>query len=507
MSGSWITTKQVEIYMKSRQQGNSQLTSSAKAGISERTGRDIDKGKRKDPKTKDRHWRTRKDPLMGVWDTELAPMLAAHPQLQAITLLEYLQTKYEGVYPDNLLRTLQRRVKQWCAEHGPEKEVMFRQDYEAGLQGLSDFTHLKNITITIAGKPLKYILYHFRLAFSKWSYMKVIQGGESYTALATGLQEALLRLGGSPKEHRTDSLSAAFKNLSKDAQVDMTARYDDFCKNFSMQATRNNPGASHENGSIESSHGHLKRRIKQALLLRNSYNFVTIEDYQVFIDEVVQQSNRRNAKAIKIERSTLQPLPEYKSVDYTEVVCVVTSSSTIDVRRTTYTVPSRLQGETIRIRLYDDRLECYLGQTYIITLKRAYPPNNTTLRARNVNYRHVIHSLVKKPQAFRRSRIREDLLPNEEYKKIWQHVDNTMPQKNACKFIVGLLYLAATHDCEEELANKVINSINDNKVLSLTKLQDHYKSSAPPLPELSIIQHSLSDYNQLIPCHQEVNYG
>ena len=506
MSGNWITTKQVEIYMKSRQQGNSQLTSSAKAGISERTGRDIDKGKRLDPKTKERRWRTRKDPLLDVWDKELAPMLIQHPQLQAITLLEHLQGKYEGEYPDSLLRTLQRRVKHWCAEYGPDKEVMFRQEYEAGLQGLSDFTHLKNITITIAGKPLKHILYHFRLAFSKWSYMKVIQGGESYTALATGLQEALLRLGGSPKEHRTDSLSAAFKNLSKEAQDDMTTRYDDFCKNYSMQATRNNPGASHENGSIESSHGHVKRRIKQALLLRNSCNFATIEDYQTFIDEVVQQSNRRNAKAIKIERSVLQPLPKYKAVDYTEVVVVVTSSSTIDVRRVTYTVPSRLQGETIRIRLYDERLECYLGQTYIITLKRVYPPNHN-LRARNINYRHVIHSLIKKPQAFRRSRIREDLLPNDQYKKIWQHADKTMPQKKACKFIVGLLYIAATHDCEEELADKVMRLIKDNKSLSLTKLQDYYKTITEIPPEISIIQHSLSDYNQLIPCYQEVNYG
>jgi len=507
MSGSWITTKQVEIYMKSRQQGNTQLVSSAKSGISERSGRDIEHGKRKDPKTTNRNWRTRKDPFSEVWDKELVPLLEQHPQLQAITLLEKLQAQYKGEYPDSLLRTLQRRVKQWSIKHGSEKEVMFRQEHAAGLQGLSDFTHLKNITITIAGKPLKHILYHFRLAFSRWSYMKVIQGGESYTALAESLQEALLRLGGSPKEHRTDSLSAAFKNLSKEAQGDMTARYEEFCKNFSMKATRNNPGASHENGSIESPHGHLKRRIEQALLLRNNYNFTTIEEYQTFIDQVVQQHNCRNAKAINIERPLLQPLPKYTAVDYTEVVVIVTSSSTIDVRRVTYTVPSKLQGETIRVRLYDDRLECYLGHMYITTLKRVYPPPNTAIRARNIDYRHIIHSLVKKPQAFRYSQIRDDILPNDDYKKIWQHVDRTMLPKNSCKFIVGLLHLAAIHDCETKLAEMVITSIDNNKLLTLNKLQDYFKPKVPIPPDILVAQHSLSDYNQLIPCYQEVNYG
>ena len=97
--------------------------------------------------------------------------------------------------------------------------------------------------------------------------MKVILGGESYTALTEGLQEALLCLGGSPLEHRSDSLSAAFKNTTRDTRQDLTSSYEQFCQHYKMEATRNNLGKSHENGSIESSHGHLKRRIKQAPLI------------------------------------------------------------------------------------------------------------------------------------------------------------------------------------------------------------------------------------------------
>ncbi len=55
-----------------------------------------------------------------------------------------------------------------------------------------------------------------------------------------------------------------------------------------MRSTRNNRGKSHENGSIESPHGHFKRRLYQALLLRNSCDFDSIESYQQFIEQLVQ---------------------------------------------------------------------------------------------------------------------------------------------------------------------------------------------------------------------------
>ncbi len=484
--------------MKSRKQHYTQEVCAAKAGISVRTGRDIERGKRTSIKDKERDWRTREDPLASVWDTLLAPMLKAKPMLKAMTLLEFLQSTYPGEYEDTLLRTMQRRVKQWRALEGPNKEVMFRQQHEAGRLGLSDFTHLKKTTITIAGQVFKHLLYHFRLAFSHWSYMKVIEGGESYTALAEGLQEGLQRLGGAPLEHRTDSLSAAYKNLGKTGQHDMTSRYEALCRHYAMTGTRNNPGISHENGSIESPHGHLKRRIEQALLLRGSCDFESTAAYQSFIDQVVQQHNQRNATAIDIERQALQPLPEHPGVDYTEVSAVVTSSSTIDVRRATYTVPSRLQGETLRVRLYHDRLICYLGTVHVVTLKRVYAKGNQ--RARQVDYRHVIHSLVKKPQAYRCSVLRDELLPSLGYKVIWCYVDQALDPRSACKYIVGLLHLAATQDCERALAEVVLEAIDHGRLPTLTQLQQQFRRQpTEQLPQVQVEQHALAHYNHLIP--------
>jgi hypothetical protein len=509
MPGKFITSQQVEVFMKARKSGYTQSVSCAKAGISERSGRAIEKGKRF--KKKDNHstWRTRKDPLSAVWEVELVPLLTKSPHLQPITLLEYLQEKHKdqegnSLYGDDLLRTLQRRVKHWKSTEGSGREVMFRQQHEPGRLGLSDFTEFKGVIITINGEIFEHRFYHFRLAYSHWSFLKVIQGGESYTALAEGLQEALWLLGGAPTEHRTDSLSAAFKNIEKDAVVDITSRYEAFCHYYRMKPTRNNPGESHENGSIESPHGHLKHRIKQALLLRGHNDFESVLVYEEFIREVTQQHNRRNAKTISIEQTALQKLPIYKTQDYTEITARVSSASTIDVRRTTYTVPSQLIGSSLRIRLYDNRLGCYLGNTLVITLKREYSSDKEK-RGRKIDYRHVIHSLIKKPQAFRYSSMREDLLPNEDYRQIWRYVNETLDAKSACKFIVGALYLAETENCEVQLSTEILRDIGNKKLLAFSQYQMKFKTHNPTLPHIHVSQHNLQSYD-LIASRQEVNH-
>lgn len=500
MPGRWIKLQQVELYMQSRSKGRTQKVAAAVSDISERSGRTIEHNKRNNyPQLMTRSWRTRSDPLETVWEDELKPLLEQTSSLAPITLLEYLQDKYPGEYQDNVLRTLQRRIKQWRALSGPEKEVMFRQQHEAGRLGLSDFTQLKNIVITIANKEFDHLLYHFRLAYSHWSFIKVILGGESYPALAEGLGKALQKLGGCPREHRTDSLSAAFKNLSYKDQEDLTVRYDTLCRHYGIQASRNNRGQSHENGSIESPHGHIKRRIEQALLLRGNNNFDSVKDYQHFIDNVVVQANKRNAKLINIEKEVLLPLPDKKAIDYVERRAVVSSSSTIEVRRVIYTVPSRLQGEALNIRIYDDRLVCYLGTQHVVTLQRLHLSNNK--RGKQVDYHHVIHSLVKKPQAFRYSQLRDDLLPDSNYNYIWSAVNNSMPHNESCKFIVGLLYISATCNCEKELGIKVAASLQSGLKLPLSHWQQHFSSklSKSAYQDVQVIQHSLENYNQLIP--------
>ena len=278
--------------------------------------------------------------------------------------------------------------------------------------------------VTIAGEALEHRLYHFRLAYSGWSHVTVVLGGESFSALAEGLQEALWRLGGAPLEHRTDSLSAAFKNLSVEAQEDLTERYEALCAHYGMAATRNNRGVSHENGAVESPHGHIKRRIAQALLLRGLADFASIADYRQWLDALVGRFNRRCREALAIEREKLQALPVRRTTDYSEQVVPVTTSSTIEVKRVLYSVPARLIGERLRLHIFDDRIEAFVGSTRAVTLPRVYAVNHD--RARCIDYRHLIAALVRKPQAFRYSQLREDLLPNATYRAIWRHLDSRL---------------------------------------------------------------------------------
>jgi hypothetical protein len=200
---------------------------------------------------------------------------------------------------------------------------------------------MASLGITIAGQQLDHRLYHFRLAYSGFEHAYVVLGGESFVALAEGLQNALWSLGGAPREHRSDSLSAAFRNLDRRAREDLTRRYGELVAHYGMTPSRNNRAVAHENGSIEGSHGHLKREIDDALLMRGSRDFDDLASYRRFIDEIVSRCNARNGKRIDVERAGLQQLPERRSSNYEELTVRVTSSG-FTLRKVFYTVPSRL---------------------------------------------------------------------------------------------------------------------------------------------------------------------
>jgi len=327
VSGKPINSEQVKVYMKTRNEGKTQVTAAAIAGMSERSGRRIEKADLQPGNNRKRYWRTRTDPFANIWESEIIPLLDKAPGLAPVTLFEKIQKDHPGEYMDSKLRTFQRRVSEWKALYGPEREVMFRQEQVVGRMGLSDFTKLKRVTITIKGEPFTHLLYHFRLANSGWCSVKVIHGGESYAALAEGLQDALWRLGGVPHEHRSDSLSAAYRNLTKEAAEDVTRRYKQLCQHYGMEPTRNNRGEGHENGAVESPHGHLKKRIRQALLLRDSCDFESVSAYEYFLSDIVRDINARKKDKVEVERQYLQPLPLQRTADYTETVVRVSTFS------------------------------------------------------------------------------------------------------------------------------------------------------------------------------------
>lgn len=504
MSAVKVTDQQIGIYMNEREDGKTQKQAAAKASLSERSGRRIDKGELKGGMPRERNWRTRKDPLESLWQEVILPLLTSTPDLSPITIHEHLNEHHSEAYDAKHQRTLQRRIKQWCLQYGPEKEVMFRQEKVPGEMGLSDFTELKDFSINIQHKVFPHRLYHYRLAFSGWCFVKVIHGGESFAALSAGLQDAFWRCGGVPRQHRTDSLSAAYKNRGE--QDKFTANYESLCRHYGFQPTRNTRGKSHENGAIESPHGHLKRKMRQALLLRGNNNFNDLEEYESFIHKIVAKINASHKTRIEEERPHLAPLPKHRTHDYSEVQVSVTSSSTISVKRVLYSVPSRLIGSHLKVRLYDHKLVLYAGHEVVAELTRIYAI--ASLRSRKIDYRHVIGSLAKKPQAFRHSNIRDDLLPNADYRAIWQYVDKHFESKKACKYIVRLLQLAASEDCEGRLGRFACQCLAKQQLPSIDSCKKHFSSLPSDYAITETHQHSLKDYDLCInSTSQEVNHG
>jgi hypothetical protein len=468
----------------------------AKAAISVASAYRIENDARLPSQKSEPRGRRRPDPLIEIFDAAVVPMLTAAPAIRPVTIFEELTRRYPQL-PRGVRRTLERRIRAWRAKHGPERDVIFRQVHEPGRMGLSDFTEMADLGVYVAGVVLDHRLYHFRLACSGFEHAHVILGGESYVALAEGLQNALWALGGAPHEHRSDSLSAAFRNLSRDERLDLTARYEALCAHYGMEPTRNNRGEAHENGAIESPHGHLKNAIRDALLLRGTSQFEDLASYRGFIDEIVARKNLRNAGRIDAERAHLQPLPLSRTSDYEEVPAYVTSSSGFTLRKVFYTVPSRLIGHRLRARLYDDRVQLLIGGTPLMTLRRGRPRPDGK-HGHVVDYHHVIHALRKKPMALLNLVYRDQLFPREAYRHTFEWLLEQHGERIACKTVVELLSLAHDRGCEAELAAALSESLEAEEAPNVKALAARFAPDPQRLPQVCVQLTPLSVYEDLL---------
>jgi hypothetical protein len=495
-----------ERYMARRASGLSQQIAADAVGISLRSAQRIDRGELQagaQQQQRGRHWRTRADPLAEVWDSVLVPMLEKAPQLEPQTLLLHLEQTFPDQEWYRRKRTLQRRVEQWRTLHGPAQEVMFLQHHQPGVLGISDFTLLKGEPITIAGVAFEHRLFHFRLPYSGWCHVEVIHGGESFVALAEALQNALEACGGVPAEHRTDSLSACFRNRDGSYAGDYTSRYRELCAHLGVIATRNNRGIAHENGAIEGPHRHWKHRLEQQLIQRGSRDFETEAEYRQLVGQVNDTLNGRYEVQgrLEIERLHLQPLPVQRFADYDPLVARVRSTSTIEVRQVTYSVPARLIGQQLTVHLHHDRLNLFLRSQFIETLPRLHRHSGESGPWRRIDFRHVIESLRRKPRALLRAQLQDDLLPGACWRQLWRQLLAALPPDEAAKVMVDALHVAARSDDLSGVERYLRRQLRSGE-LSLSSLRDHYGLRPPrgltAMPQLDIPEHTLSSYDELL---------
>lgn len=407
-----------------------------KTGMDEGTARKYRRAGQLPSELKRPHtWRSRPDPFAEVWD-QVRSLLQVNPGLQATTLFAHLQRQYPGRFPDVQLRCLQRRVKAWRATEGPPKEVFFPQEHHPGDLAASDFCHLSALGVTIAGQAFPHLLYHFVLTYSNWETGSVCFA-ESFESLSEGLQDALFELGGVPKRHRSDSLSAAVRRPTPSGQREFTCGYAALLSHYGMEGHAINPRQAHENGDIEQRHHRFKDALDQALMLRGSRDFESRADYEAFLRRLFAQLNAGRKARLQEELQRLGPLPAARLDTCKRLRVRVGPSSTLRVQNNTYSVHSRLIGEWVEVRVLAEQLEVWYGGNCVDRLPR--------LRGRAghcIRYRHVIDWLVRKPGAFANYRFRDDLFPTSRFRMAYDALTARSPG-TAERDYLALLQLAA----------------------------------------------------------------
>ncbi|MBA2322226.1 MAG: IS21 family transposase [Deltaproteobacteria bacterium] len=437
----------------------------------------------------ERTWRTRPDPFAEDWpDIEASLKLA--DDLDAKTLFEDLVARKPGRYEPGQLRTLQRHVRRWRAQEGAPKRVFFAQNHVPGEAMQTDFTVCDELAITICGVPFPHRLCHPVLPYSNWEWASICHS-ESLPAMKVGVQEALQQLGGVPKFHQTDHSTAATHQVSPGSRG-FNLKYLAWMEHMGMTPRTTDVGEKEQNGDVEALNGALKHRLNQHLLLRGSRDFDGLEAYVAFVHGVLRGANSLRGVRVAEERALLQPLPKSWYPEYIEERPKVTQWSTIRVRFNTYSVPSRLRGEELQARVYDDRIEVWYAGRKEASIDRLQGRNG-----HRIDYRDVIWSLVTRPGAFARYRYREDLFPSLVFRRTYDALAAAHVVRIADLEYVRILHLAAStsqSDVEDALAATL--EVGGTFVSETIRAMVRPRQAMPPV--LSIPAPDLASYDTLI---------
>jgi hypothetical protein len=437
---------EIRLYLQERKKGMTQRVAAARAGIGERTARKYERAAALPSQLKRPHeWKTRSDPFEEDWPWVVSE-LERDPALQGSTLFALLCERRPDRSRPTQVRTLQRHMQPWRVFHGPDREVMFAQQHVPGERGQSDCTHMEDLDVTLHGQPFLHLVHHCVLTYSNVEAVSICVS-EAFEALAEGIEKALWQIGGVPLQHRTDHVTAAVKNAGKEHTKDWTKRSDALMAHYGMQPTKNTVRIAHENGDVEQSHHQFKKAVDQALRVRASRDFPSREAYERFLQDLVRSRNLKRSAACAQEQEALQPLPTTALSPCQEMRVTVSQFRTIQIKANVSSVPSRLIGTSLLVRLKAEMLEGSVGSTVVFTIPRLIGKQQ-----HRIDSRHVIWSLVRKPRAFAASRYRDDLFPTTTFRLASDRLVSSGVAR-ADRDDVRILHLAAsTSEGEGEIA-------------------------------------------------------
>lgn len=491
------TDAQVRILMRERKKGRTQEQAAAKANLkSPKTTAKYERlGLLPSQLKKPRTYRTRPDAFAEDWP-QIEQMLSDAPELEAKALFEWLQEQQPGKYQENQLRTFQRRVTRWRALNQSQIATL-AQVHEPGEIMELDGTWLTKLGVTIQGQSFKHMLIHCVLSYSNWEWGRVVQS-ESLGAVRLGLQSALIELGYVPRILQTDNSSAATRPLGirEEAKENIRRTYThDFLhllEHYGLEPQTIHLGNPNENADVESSHGALKRALKQELLLRGSRDFEDIVAYEIFLFEVMRKRNRGRQERLAEEIAVMRPLKGTPLANSVRREVRVSSGSLIRVLKKSYSVPTSLIGKKITVYIHEWSLDVYYAGQLVDTLPRLIGQ-----KPHYVNYRHLIDTLLRKPGGFRRYRFREDLFPQSIFRRAWEQLEQWYPPRRADIIYLRVLRLAA-RTLESDVAAALELLVNHGRRWNETDVEEWLEPEPVTVPKLNRGAVQLSRYDQLL---------
>lgn len=488
-----LTDTQVRVLRRKLMEGKTQEGAAAAGGMSVRSARNWQSGPYPSKAQRPHNWRTRRDPFAEVFDSEIVPLLALDDRrvLEARTLLGELERRHPGCFSMRYLRTLQRRLRDWRALHGPEQEVYFPQEHPPGREAAFDFTNCNDLGVTIGGEMFPHLLFELTLSYSGWRW-QMVAASESFEATAAGVQGALWDLGGVSEVLRSDNLSAATHNLRHSRGRTLNRRYRDLLEHYGLRSSLIQVGEAHENGVVEQAHRRTKSILGQALLLRGSCNFSSAEEYQQWLRAVVEREhNSQLVERLAEERRHLRPLPAAPIPAYTTLAARVRRWSTITVQGHIYSLPSRLIGERVTVRIYAEQLEVYYRDQLVERLPRLHHKGQV-----HIDYRHIIRTLVRKPGAFAHYRWREELFPSVVFRRAYDALHSRLSERAGVEY-VRILSLAVEHGAAT--VEQVLGPLLDGgERFDAEQVQNMIEPERPELPAVTITRPDLRLYDALL---------
>ncbi len=445
-----------------------------------------------------RTWRTRPDPFDEDWPA-LVARLEEEPGLDAKTLFELLCEEHPGRYTPGQLRTLQRRIRRWRAQRGPAREVMFTQAHRPGEACQVDFTETASLGVTIAGEVFVHLLCVFTLPFSNWQWVTVCLS-ESLAALRRGIQAALFQLGRVPLFSQTDNSTAATHRIPSGEEVRVeghrrpfNADYLALVRHFGMTPRTTAIGAKEQNGDVEASNRAVKARLEQALLVRGHRNFESREAWQSFIHAALRKANARRGARVEEELAAMRTLSATRLPEFIEQTVRVNAGSTIRVHHCSYSVPSRLIGEAVKVHVYEDRIEVRFAGEVQLACERLRGH-----KRHRIDYRHVIWSLVRKPGAFARYVYREEMFPSVVFRRAYDAILGERAGIRADLEYLRILHLAAsTLEADVQAALELLlaerQPVTLDAVKTITSGATQYE-----VPDLEPAAVDLASYDELL---------